>query len=689
MRSKGDPINRGRMQAPLEEWEREAEERLHRRVEETAHQTAAQAVAVAPEQTVPQSEKAESDVSKCESGPIEKDIEDRSEVPVQETEEKEKEPLDQTDMLQSDAEEVVRADAEEESSSADDVQSGSENAEPVEESAKPSLKKNGAGMAVRLAAQWVIFAVFLLVVLADTFDYPLPSSLRLLREPFALFVTEAGLFVLASLFAAPVLGNGFLTLFRLQPKTSSATAVAFLGGVAGFAPAFLKGGSVQAAVPYALSACACMALETLSQVLFASARHTSETAARQLTGCRMAFVKRLVIGSSGHKHMIVAPGKAAPPEMPQDDLAPTGRATSVVSLLMLLASVGMACVCIYLFKRSLTQSILLAAGLASIGTPLVMGVCVGMPFYGTALALKKRGAVLSGFGAVRTFGEVDAVFLPERLLYPEGKIKVCALRPMCENGLEDAVLMAASVATAARTAMAPAFLHLFEGGESLLRPVGCLNVIDEIGMEAWVDGQQVLLGSRNLLRQKQIDLTGRMLLEVEAKYAVKGNDFVYLVVNGVPTALFVLDYIPDKKIRSALRVLAHTGVHLLIGTADANITREQVAEQFALKKRMLKILPRQKVEAIVPPEEQSDIVPRLYIPENAVSFARALAACVRLDSTAHAVAVLQVIGAVAGVSMAAGLYILFGWMLQPLEVLAVEIIWAVPPLLLSVFRRHV
>lgn len=732
MIKKGDPIDRGRMQAPLEEWERQAEERLRRRVNgETAEQTAAQAVTVTPEEVAsdlaapsPVDDGVPADAAESvstnqmaldtgdpavtdakpqtvlEQEPEPVDLNDHSDAadPVAEeaepsstSEETERktlsDPADETADNAADGttEEAAEASSETEPSGLD----GEE--EATDDKTIPPMRANrrdGAGLVVRTVAEWVIFAVFLLLVGAVTYQYPLPSVLHFLNKPDLLVATEAGLFILACILAAPLLGSGFAALFSFQRKTSSAAALAFLGGAAGFVPAFLHGAGIHSTVPYALSACACLSFEMLSRVLSVRAKRVGEAAVEQMETPHTAFIKQLPIGASAQTRTIVAPGNVASAETIRDDQMPTGRPTSVISFVALLIAITAGFAVVFLLKQSVTQGILLFASFASAGAPLVMGFCASLPFLSAAKALRKRGAVLSGYGAVDTFGEADALYLPERLLYPKGRIKICALRPMCEDGLEDAVLMAASVAAAAETAMAPVLLGMLEGGESLLRPVGRLQIIDEMGMEAWVDGRHVLLGSRNLLRQKRVDLTGRMLLEVEAKYSVKGNDFVYLVVDGVPTALFVLDYMPDKKIRAALRPLTHAGVGLFVGTADANITRDQIKEQFCLKKRMVRILPHQQVAMLTSPAECDETVSKLYIREDAVSIARALTACARLDSTAYVVTLLQVIGVLANVGLVTAVFLLFGWMLEPLEVLAVQAVWAVPPLLLAIFRQH-
>lgn len=701
MKSK-DPIDRGRMQATLDEWEREAEERLRRRTNgETFQQVAAQTVTVAPEE-IASEEAAHSFTDGSESsddteqqpsvaldeehptatphaelqadlsdGPVFEPVQSSASPAAEDLTPEEAEKLSDKEQTEPEATEEYTADNDETA-----LETG-------------STRRTGAtGLLVRTVLEWVILVLFVLLVGAITLKYPLPSALHFLMQQKMLVAVEAGLFVFACLLAIPLLADGLLALFSFGRKTASTAALAFFGGIAGFAPVFLQGAGMAKAMPFALSACACLSMEMLSQVLSVRARQVGETAVENMQTPHSAFLKQLSIGSSGQVRTIVASGDVVSDETIRDDKLPTGRPASVLSLVALLTAIAAACAAVFLLRRPVTQGVLLFASIASLGAPLVMGFCASLPFLSAVCALKKRGAVLSGYSAVAACGNADAVYLSERMVYPEGQIKIRALRPMCEDGLENAVLTAASVATAAQAAMAPAILAMLEGGKELLRPVSRLDIIDEMGIEAWVEDQHVLLGSRNLLRQRRVDLTGRMLLEVEAKYAVKGNDFVYLVVDGVPAALFVMDYIPDKKIRAALRALTHSGVRAYIGTADANVTRDQVSEQFHLNKRMVRILPRQQADALSPSVGRKGNRSRLYIQGDAVSIARALTACVRLNSTVHIVLLLQVIGVLLSAGSAVAAYVLFGWMLEPLEVLAIQSVWAVPPLLLAVFRRH-
>lgn len=670
MIKKGDPIDRGRMQAPLDEWEREAEERLHCRADgETLQQAAACSVAVAPDDLA---------LKKAPHS----FVDSREELE------------NATEPVQSNAPVADPAPEEIEMSSAQE-QVGTETAEEHIADSETALETTSArrgkatGLLARTVLEWVVLALFVLLVSVATLKYPLPSALHLLTQQKFLVATEAGLFVLACLLAVPLLADGLLALFCFRRKTSSAAALAFLGGAAGFAPVFLQSGAgADKVMPFALSACACLSMEMLSQLLALRARQVEETAIENMHAPHSVFLKQLSIGSSRQIRTIVAPGDTVSAGTIRKDKLPTGRTASVVSFVILLLAAAIACMIVFFLKRSVVQGVLFFASVASLCAPLVMGLCASLPFLSAARALRKRGAVLSGYDAVVACGNADAVYLSERMIYPAGKIKIRALRPMCEDGLENAVLMAASVTAAAQAAMAPAILDMLKGGKELLRPVSRLDIIDEMGIEAWVDDRHVLLGSRNLLRQKRVDLTGRMLLEVEAKYAVKGNDFVYLIVDGVPAALFVLDYIADKKILAALRALTRSGVRAYIGTVDANITRDQVSEQFHLHKRMVRILPHQQADVLAPSFGCRESMSKLYIQGDAVSIARAVTACVRLNSTVRIVALLQVVGVLCSAGLAAAAYLLFGWMLAPLEVLAIQGVWAVPPLLLAFLRRH-
>lgn len=659
---KEDPIDRGRMQAPLEQWEREAEERLKQRA---AREAAAQAVEVEreTERTVP----GEQDAPPLEPEPNEPPA-DASLHTGDRPAESEIVP-EQIERIPDKPQTVSEAEADE----------------------LPSPARRGAaGLAARLAAELVILAAFLLLVCAVTFHYPLPSVLAYLEQPVPYAAAGAALLLLAGVFAARILAEGFTALFTLRRKTAGAAALAFLGGAAGFLPAVLHGAGAADAVPFALSACACLTFETGSRLLAARAARAGNVALRKMEMPRRAFIRSVEVGPSEGAQDVVVPGRQAPAQDVQDTgEIPTGRVASVLALAVLVIAAAAACAVVFLFHRPAEQGALVFAEFASVGAPLMMGFSVNLSLLVAAKALQKRGAALSGYGAVRTFGTADALFLPERLLYPDGQVKICALRPMSEHGVENAVLAAASVAAAAQMSIASAIRGLFDGGETILRPVERLQVIDEMGVEAWVDGSHILLGSRSLLRQKRVDLTGRMLLEVEAKYAVKGNDFVYLVVDDVPAALFVLQYTPDKKLRTVLRRLTRTGVRLLAGAADANINREMLAEQFRLKKRMVRVLPHRQVEELSLPSADENDGAALYIRDHAVALVRAVVACVRLDSTARAVAAMQVIGALANLVLAGAVLLAQGRMLEPLEALLLQLIWALPPFLLATFRRHV
>lgn len=692
MMGKDDPIDRGRMQQPFDQWEQGAKERLE--------QSRAQAAAAA---AAPVREKGQAafqrPVTSPESAPTETAAYDKNTAALSESSTAghtaalgassdtgrataSGEPSTTGSAAALDGSADAQSPADDARGVADDGDNTVDDADDGEE--EPAESGRSVLILLRLLGEALLLAVLLFWAWSVASGGPLPPFLR--AESHSLFSVGTGavLFLLADLLGAGVLARGFVSLFTLGRSTSAPVALAFLGGIAAFVPVVTGSAFAETDIFYIASVCACLVFELLADWL--DSRRALRDAAAGVQGVPARLAR---LGAGEDEQRVVCPGDTPAAALPRDGAPRTGgRTVTVLSAVLLVIAAAALAVDLLVFRKSIGEAALLFAAVACSGAPLAAGLCAALPLFSTQKALRRHGAGLSGYGAVRAFGRADTLLLPERLLYPAGQVRLCALRPLGGDDMEEAVLAAASVAHAARLAVEPAILGMLVGAQSLLRPVEQLRVKPEMGVEAQVDGRRVLLGSRALLRQNQVDLTGRMLLEVEAKYAVKGNDFFYLAVGETPCAMFVLEYKPQRALRAALRGLTGAGVSLLVSAADPNITRDSIAEQFRLHKRMLGLLSRARTEELKPEADAPDGT-SLCVREDGEAQVRAATACVRLYETGQVTSAVQVLGALAGAGMTLALYLLRGWLLGPLEVLGLQAVWALPAFLVAAFRRHI
>ena len=115
-----------------------------------------------------------------------------------------------------------------------------------------------------------------------------------------------------------------------------------------------------------------------------------------------------------------------------------------------------------------------------------------------------------------------------------------------------------------------------------------LNYEDKLGCSAWVEhNKRVLVGNRELLINHNVEVLDK---EYEAKLRRNGRQIIYLAVEHVLSAIYVVGYEPDFQVASLLRKLEKNSLPILVRTTDQNITEELIEEAFILPKNSVKVI---------------------------------------------------------------------------------------------------
>jgi hypothetical protein len=121
----------------------------------------------------------------------------------------------------------------------------------------------------------------------------------------------------------------------------------------------------------------------------------------------------------------------------------------------------------------------------------------------------------------------------------------------------------------------------------LLPPVKSLSYEDRLGLTAWIHGQKVFLGNRNMLVNHNIDVPPK---GDEDKYKHDGRKVMYLAIANKIAAMFVVSYCADSSLFSYIKNLEKNGIQLLVRTCDSNITEDLLADCFSLPVNNVKVI---------------------------------------------------------------------------------------------------
>lgn len=126
------------------------------------------------------------------------------------------------------------------------------------------------------------------------------------------------------------------------------------------------------------------------------------------------------------------------------------------------------------------------------------------------------------------------------------------------------------------------------------------------GIEASVEGHQLLLGNLKLMREREVALNG--YAERAAALAKEGKTPMYAAVDGRFAGLLtVADQIrPESK--AAIETMQQLGLEVVMLTGDNRQTAEAVAQQVGIKRVLAEVLPEGKAAAIKQLQQEKRVV---------------------------------------------------------------------------------
>lgn len=274
-------------------------------------------------------------------------------------------------------------------------------------------------------------------------------------------------------------------------------------------------------------------------------------------------------------------------------------------------------------------------------------MAVQIPLTACCRRILARGGFINGWHAVRRFGQPDALAVDIADLYPDESMLLHGIKTFSDTHIDDAILTAASLAVRSGGPLAMIFRRIIENKEDILYDVDSLVYEQGMGLSGWVDGRRVFVGNSCLLQNHGVDVPST---DYEARYAKDGRRLVYLAVAGQLSAMFVVSYLPDPEIQSALQYLCRSRVTLLVRSCDPNITASDLCESFELDEYYVDVLPAAAGRLYVKlTEKTADSLPAVMASNGHIlGTARVLSACSGLQTKITIALAVQTITALLG-----------------------------------------
>lgn len=228
-------------------------------------------------------------------------------------------------------------------------------------------------------------------------------------------------------------------------------------------------------------------------------------------------------------------------------------------------------------------------GVVAICTGFSMMLVVNLPMLRASKKNAEVQGVVLGYDCIEEFADTNSILIDAGQLFPQGSVKLAAIKVFSDTRIDEAIVEAASLASQAGSILKNMFYDIIAGKTELLNPVESYIYEDSMGLCGWINNKRVLLGNRELMVNHSIE--GMPPLSKEKEYTENGRCAVYLSISGELSAMFLVEVHPTMEVRQSLNELQRNGIYVMIRSVDSLVTINRISELFDISPEYLKLIP--------------------------------------------------------------------------------------------------
>ena len=314
--------------------------------------------------------------------------------------------------------------------------------------------------------------------------------------------------------------------------------------------------------------------------------------------------------------------------------------------------------------------------------PATMLISQTRPAWTLQRRLHRFGSVICGWKGVKAAAGRAAVPLSDEDLFPGGSVKINGVKFYSNRNPDTIIAYATAVMTASGSCLAPLFEHMLKSRRAQSYEPEEFKTYTDQGCGAIICGESVLVGTQEFLKDKGVEMPA----------GTRVNQAVYVAIDGEFVCVFALAFGKLKGVSSGLSALCgQRKLTPVLATCNFLLGEGFIRSKYNVDTRRIAFpspADREKLAAWVPDEAQSEIC-ALTTQEGLTGMAFAITGARALRIAAVTGAAIHILGGVVGLS-AVLILTLTGRvdLLTPANLLLLELVWAVPGLMVSEWTRN-
>ncbi len=244
----------------------------------------------------------------------------------------------------------------------------------------------------------------------------------------------------------------------------------------------------------------------------------------------------------------------------------------------------------WIFALTITISVLVIACPCALGLATPTAIMVG-----TGKGAE-NGVLIKSGGALETTHKIETIVFDKTGTITEGKPKVTDI--VTTNGLSETniLILAASAEKGSEHPLGEAIVNGAKERNLTLGKTESFNAIPGLGIEVSIEGQQLLLGNKKLMDERNISLGD--LTESSNKLASQGKTPMYIAKDGEIAGIIAVADTVKKNSLKAIEKLHRMGIEVAMITGDNKRTAEAIAKQVGIDRVLSEVLPADKANEV-------------------------------------------------------------------------------------------
>jgi len=218
----------------------------------------------------------------------------------------------------------------------------------------------------------------------------------------------------------------------------------------------------------------------------------------------------------------------------------------------------------------------------------------------------EQGILIRSADALERAHKINVVLLDKTGTLTQGKPSVTDIIAAAGYSRDEVLRLAASAEKNSEHSLAEAIVKTATGKNLTLSAASDFMAMPGLGIEAVVDGKQVVLGNLKLIQEHKLILNE---LEFKANELVSaGKTVMFLSVDGQGAGLIALADTIKPEAQKVVHQLHKMGIEVAMVTGDNQRTAESIARQAGIDRVFAEVLPEHKADEVKKLQSEGKVV---------------------------------------------------------------------------------